>query len=314
MRRHNAWLLVCHSRLRARETRTLTSHAASLPINLQDIFRRAAGSGWVQVPGKLVQVSCTSFDRAVGVNASSQIFEYDGRDWRNIPGGAVWASEGRDGSIFCCNAHGLAYRLNPDRQNWTQLGGAGLTQISVGDAENVACVAAGLGFRFTPHNNDWQRLPGDAGGLTRVAISSGGRRIVALAGDRVMAFDGVGAWSQIPAPPLASISIADGSMVGATREQTIFAMQLPASSSGGVPMGGGGMMPPMMPAPQPETWQMVASRGAWAQLDGGLACVSAGNDGSVWGVNGNQVRSGRRLRSAPTQRLAARLPQPLACS
>ena len=91
--------------------------------------------------------------------------------------------------------------------------------------------------------------------------------------------------------------------------------QMMMPMGGGMPMGGMmPMMPPMMPAPQPETWQMVASRGAWAQLDGGLACVSAGNDGSVWGVNGNQVRSGRRLRSAPTQRLAARLPQPLACS
>ena len=184
----------------------------------------------MQVPGKLVQVSCSSFDRAVGVNASSQIFEFDGRDWRNIPGSAIWASEGRDGSVFCCNAQGLAFRLNPDRNTWTQLGGAGLTQIAVGDAENVACVAAGLGFRFTPHNNDWKRLPGDPGsGLTRVSISSGGRRIVVLAGDRAMAFDGVGAWSHIPSPPLASISVADGSMVGATREQSIFAMQLPSA-------------------------------------------------------------------------------------
>ena len=200
---------------------------ASLSLSPQDVFRRAAGAGWQQVPGKLVQVSCVSFERAVGVNASQQIFEFDGRDWRNIPGGAVWASEGRDGSVFCCNAQGNAFRLNPDRSTWTQLGGAGLTQISVGDAENVACVAAGLGFRFTPHNNDWQRLPGDQGGLTRVAISGGGRRIVALAGDRALAFDGAGAWTHIPAPPLASISVADGSMVGATREQSIFVMALP---------------------------------------------------------------------------------------
>ena len=59
---------------------------------------------------------------------------------------------------------------------------------------------------------------------------------------------------------------------------------------GGIPpMGGMGGMP-MMPVPQPESWQTVASRGAWVQVDGGLSCVSAGNDGSVWGVNLSQVR------------------------
>ena len=63
---------------------------------------------------------------------------------------------------------------------------------------------------------------------------------------------------------------------------------------GGVPVGAvmpmGGMGMPMMPVSQPESWQTVASRGAWVQVDGGLSCVSAGNDGSVWGVNSSQVR------------------------
>ena len=62
-----------------------------------------------------------------------------------------------------------------------------------------------------------------------------------------------------------------------------------AMPMGGIPpMGGMGM--PMMPVPQPESWQTVASRGAWVQVDGGLSCISAGNDGSVWGVNSSQVR------------------------
>ena len=45
-----------------------------------DIYRRAnAGAPWQQVPGKLVQVSATNFNRAVGVNAQQQIFEYNGK-------------------------------------------------------------------------------------------------------------------------------------------------------------------------------------------------------------------------------------------
>ena len=191
------------------------------------IFRRMPGQPWQSVPGSLVQVSCTSFDRAVGVNGGMMIFEWDGREWRHIPGGATWVSEGRDGAVFCCNPNGNAFRLNADRQNWTQLGGAGITQISVGDAEHVAAIAAGLAFRFTPHNNDWARIQSE-GGLSRIAISAGGQRIVALAGGRALAFDGAASWTQVLAPPqLASIGVAAGGIVGATGASDIFFLQLP---------------------------------------------------------------------------------------
>ena len=151
-----------------------------------------------------------------------------GSDWRAIPGAAVWVSEGSDGAVFCCNAGGAAFRLGPDRVNWQQLGGAGITHISVGDAQNVVALAGGLAFRHTPANNDWARMPGD-GGFTRISISSGGGRIVALAaGGRALAFDG-GAWQPLPAPALESIDVGEGSLVAAAMgSYEIFVMQLPS--------------------------------------------------------------------------------------
>ena len=69
-----------------------------------DIYLRIGiGGQWGQLPGKLRQVSTGGKDRYVGVSANQQIWTWANGNWQNIPGAAVWASIGNDGTIWVVN-------------------------------------------------------------------------------------------------------------------------------------------------------------------------------------------------------------------
>lgn len=69
-----------------------------------DIFLKIGiGSKWVHLPGKLRQVSTGGKGKYVGVSHTHHIWLWNNDNWVNLPGQAVWASIGEDGTIWIVN-------------------------------------------------------------------------------------------------------------------------------------------------------------------------------------------------------------------
>ncbi|HKO58023.1 MAG TPA: tectonin domain-containing protein [Thermoanaerobaculia bacterium] len=190
-----------------------------------DIFRYQGNNSWQNVGGKLKQISVGNANNVWGVNASDDIFRRSGNGWQQVTGKLKNVSVAPDGTVWGCNANDDIFRFLGNNQ-WQNVGGK-LRQISVGGANIVWGVNA-AGDIFRRIGNNWQQVPG---ALVCVAAAS------------------------------------DGTVWGVNAANNIF--RYDAASNG------------------------------WTTTQGGLKEISAGAANQIWGVNASDQIFQRRILSTP---------------
>ena len=122
-----------------------------------------------QIPGSLVQIAAGSF-AAWGVNASQDIFFFDGNGFRQVPGGlaqiaAGGGSLGTPDNVWGINGE-FFLRFDPNTQLFglIPVPGAALVQIVVskpGGSVRVWGINASTEiFRFNPNTQLFEQIPG----------------------------------------------------------------------------------------------------------------------------------------------------------
>jgi hypothetical protein len=208
----------------------------------KNIYRRNGfGAPWEQVPGGADQVDAQSYHSAVAVNSNDDIYQFVNGNWAQLPGKASWASIGSDGAIWAVNRGQQIFRYMGGG-NWETVPGSAV-QVSVGDAGNVWAVnAGGQAFKWQGGGN-WDNVPGPA--FSRVAVSGGGARVVAVGADQRVFGLAEREWVPLPGA-LVNVSVGDTHIIGANAGGELYRVAIPAASP--LPGGGGGMG---MPTPPP---------------------------------------------------------------
>ena len=72
-----------------------------------DIYQYNDG-GWINIPGKLVEISCAADGTVCGVNAADQIFQYNRQDqsWHAIVGSLIQIVVANNNLFWGVNRHG----------------------------------------------------------------------------------------------------------------------------------------------------------------------------------------------------------------
>jgi len=105
-------------------------------VNATDDIYQWNGSGWSQVAGKLRTVSAGSKNNIWGVNSTGNIFKYTGANtWQQISGGLSQISAAADGTVVGVNNTGQVFRY-AGSNSWTQIPG-NLSYISAGNANAI---------------------------------------------------------------------------------------------------------------------------------------------------------------------------------
>jgi hypothetical protein len=199
----NTWLHdtagVAHSIALARGYKHVwvVNHVSKLVY--QHVAPEKAGSSfkgyhWTQIPGGLVQISGAG-KNVWGVNASDQIYRYNGNGWDLIPGAATFVCAGWDGSVWCCNRHGQTYRDVPGgRGNWQQVEGNTNTLAVFSYNDVYATNSQQNIFHWDGHK--WTQLDGAA---SQIAVGKDGHVAVVNSAGQIFTRDGLYApWVLIP--------------------------------------------------------------------------------------------------------------------
>lgn len=190
------------------------------------IFRRnGLGAGWEHIPGGAVQASCQDYANAVVVNGADEMFKFNGSGWDVLPGRAKWASMGADGALWCVNAASQIFRH--EGGGWVHVEG-GAVQVAVGDARNVWVLNGGGELFRWLGGNGWDKVPAPPG-ITRVAVSAGSERVVALAPGAIYAWAGA-TWVLLPGG-LTNVAVNEGHIVGTNGASEIFTVAVPGGTT-----------------------------------------------------------------------------------
>jgi len=220
-----------------------------------------AAAQWTQVPGALRYVAVGSATNIWGVNASDNIFRWNGSGWVQVPGALRFIAAAADGTVWGVNGAGTPFRWGGN--DWVKMPGT-VSAVSVGSAQSV--------FGITKDNGDgtggtlfywggsaWINLdPQAATNITSVAADSSGNTWLT---DR---------FSHI------NYRLSNGS------GQRIAGGLIQVSGGGRYVMG-------LNTAGQIWRW----TGRSWAPVPGALKWISVSQDGQAWGVNsaGNIFRS-----------------------
>jgi len=229
----------------------------------QQIYIRRGGfrGQWEMLPGAATCVSCHDQDTIVVVNAGHQMFSWNhlSRSWQQQPGTAQWASVGNHGygHVWCVNPAGMPHRhrgafpyAGDFNVAFTHVGGI-LTKVSAGGKDNVWGVNPnGDIWRFV--NGAWQHMPGNA---HTISAASDGSVWCVNASQQLWHWNGSG-WEQISGT---AVSVSTGGKYNTWC---------------------------VNPAGIPHHWNHNTR--SWQAIDGSLTQVSAGEDGTVFGVNASQ--------------------------
>jgi hypothetical protein len=135
--------------------------------SVDDIYRFNIGTNsWNQIPGKLVQISAMSKDKALGVNRVGNIFLWENNAWKQLPGKASWAAIGTDDERWVVNSGGHIFRWTHTTSDWTRVPGIAVS-VEAQNASRVI-VTNGAGNMFAWQSGAWQLLPGEC---TRATIA-----------------------------------------------------------------------------------------------------------------------------------------------
>jgi hypothetical protein len=135
--------------------------------SVDDIYRFNIGTNsWNQIPGKLVQISAMSKDKALGVNRQGNIYLWENNAWKQLPGQATWAAIGTDDERWVVNSGGHIYRWTHTTSDWTRVPGVAVS-VEAQNASRVI-VTNGAGNMFAWQSGAWQLLPGEC---TRATIA-----------------------------------------------------------------------------------------------------------------------------------------------
>jgi hypothetical protein len=196
-----------------------------------NIYRKESpySGGWQNINGQLDQIDAKSNNLVVGYNMFGVVYKWtDAAGWQPITNnnGTAWSSIGADGTICTIaktsNTYGGGiYRYLGSPNKFTGMPGS-LVQISVGDANNIWGVNAhDMIFKWA--GRDWQRVNG---GLTRVAVSAGGTRVVGISRDgRIWAYNGGDPWTLIPGS-LTNISVCQDYIAGVNSTGQLYYLKL----------------------------------------------------------------------------------------
>ena len=87
----------------------------------QDIYQYHNG-GWIQIAGKLVEVSCSADGTVYGVNSADQIFQYNGQGgWSVVAGALTHIAVANINLIWGVNRGGVIYYCDSSHQ-WHEVG------------------------------------------------------------------------------------------------------------------------------------------------------------------------------------------------
>ena len=137
------------------------------------IWRRV-NNAWVNVPGGAVRIAVDPQGNAWVVNATQNIFRYDGTNWQLTTGAARDVAVGANGTVWMignnpeAGGYGI-YRSTDKGANWTKVPGSAL-RISV-DPQGNAWVVNNTNNIFRYDGTNWVLLSGAA---TDVGIGSDG--------------------------------------------------------------------------------------------------------------------------------------------
>lgn len=253
----------------------------------QNIFSYDSSTGqFVQVPGALTQIAVGNAAAVWGLNAQGLIFRWDASNgsWTYIPGFLNQITVGADGDVWglSANTQGqcatvptgqllengctFVWHYNQQAQTWNYVDTSpisiyeGVTQLAVGnDGAVYALVNGSPGylepFWYNPGTGQFQNLAGELGAQLGQA---GGLGSLAVGADGDLWAGGGGHYS--PVQPEWDV--------------TSFSGQIAVGSATNV-WGISGS----------EVYQFNVQSGSWVSAGITLTQISAGADGSVWGVD-----------------------------
>jgi len=207
------------------------------------------------MPGAAVFVSVGSCNQVLVINASQQIFRWEGAGWQQMDGAAVTGSIGADGTIIVVNAGHQVFRR--DGAAWTLLPNCtGGVPAVVARGQIYITNEGGQVFHSFDGGNSWQGLPG---ALTHCAASYG-HLVGCNAGQQL--------WWMQPAAPV--VEMKWNQLEG-------------AATSIGIDDGGN-----MVCCNAGGQMFEANAGGGWVQMDGAARMVARGRDGTTWCVNAEQ--------------------------
>jgi hypothetical protein len=147
----------------------------------QEQIVRFVNGQWTQVPGAAKTVAVGNASTVYCANAGGQLWRLDpmSGQWAHVPASfqAVDVSVGADGTLYAVDAADGIHRFEPMLGQWTTIPGQ-LVQISVHDANTVVGVnRQGAVYQLNPASNAWTHLS-QVPAASRVAAATDGLYVV----------------------------------------------------------------------------------------------------------------------------------------
>lgn len=259
----------------------------------QQIFTYdSSANAWRYIPGALAQIAVGSSTAVWGLNAQGQIYRWDsvGNGWVNVPGALAQIAVGADGDVWGINVQSNIYHYNPQQQSWNQVPGW-LSSITVGSAGAVyGFNTTGSIYWYNPGTGYFQYVPGTVG-FSEISVGVDGD-LWAVKNNTAYHYDPLHAIPDATEHLAHVVAGSGGSVFGVDQYRTYQWDAVSGEwdlSSGGfggsIAVGANGAVWGLDPSPNylygapSRPYQTLAP--AW----GRISQLSAGVDGSAWGVN-----------------------------
>ncbi|MCP4088707.1 MAG: hypothetical protein GY746_02795, partial [Gammaproteobacteria bacterium] len=251
-----------------------------------EIYRKKDGdSTWVRIPGALAQISHGSDSAVWGVNSKDEIYRRNKDDsaWEKVPGALKQVTVAADGTVWGINRKGEIYRRKVDDERWIKLisdSNIVFKTVSAGRSSNIWALDKNGDIYYYNSPSDYGLTPiGGKGGSDGRIYGGWG-------------YGGGGAgWDS-------NAGSGGGSCGGSLRHSKAGGGGYSWMNGEYISMeiirkdGRSGGSPRKHPKNDYAKYEIVDSDTPfipWVKVDGKLSDISVADDGTVWGIDSNNV-------------------------